>query len=131
MPKRETLSDFKSRIVSDAVRRLNPDIFGPALDRLDTSQHGKPARALVSKAPAQRRSRPRTQTGPEICIRLVAYLVRRMDDDNLAHAFKPMRDAIALELGIDDGDPRMRWEYGQIETRGRTGCTVNIERISP
>lgn len=128
MPKRESLADLKSRTVSDAVRRLNPDIFGPALDRLDAGQHSKPARALVGKAPTKRRSRARTQAGPEICIRLVAYVVRRMDDDNLAHAFKPLRDAIATDLGIDDGDPRLRWEYGQLETRGRTGCTVSIHR---
>lgn len=129
MPKRESLADLRSRTVSDAVRRLNPDIFGPVVDRLDSGQHSKPARALVGKAPAQRRSRTRSQAGPEICIRLVAYLVRRMDDDNLAHAFKPLRDAIAAELGIDDGDSRMRWEYGQLETRGRTGCTAQVERL--
>lgn len=129
MPKRESLADLKSRTVSDAVRRLNPDIFGPVVDRVDSGQHRKPARALEPKAPTQRRSRARPQGRGEICIRLVACLVRRMDDDNLAHAIKPLRDAIAIELGIDDGDSRLRWEYGQIETRGRTGCVLSVEAM--
>lgn len=38
---------------------------------------------------------------------------RRLDDDNLAHAFKAIRDEVALSAGIDDGSPRWVWRYGQ------------------
>lgn len=37
----------------------------------------------------------------------------KMDSDNLAGAMKAIRDGIAEAIGIDDGDDRMRWEYGQ------------------
>jgi hypothetical protein len=37
----------------------------------------------------------------------------RMDSDNLAGAMKAIRDGIAEAIGIDDGDPRMTWDYAQ------------------
>ena len=37
-----------------------------------------------------------------------------MDSDNLAGAFKHIRDALAREIGVDDGDPRIVWKYGQV-----------------
>ena len=36
-----------------------------------------------------------------------------MDDDNLGGAFKALRDALAELLGVDDGDPRVRWRPRQ------------------
>lgn len=36
-----------------------------------------------------------------------------MDTDNLAGAFKAVRDALAALLGVDDGDPRVRWACRQ------------------
>ena len=38
---------------------------------------------------------------------------RELDDDNLRSALKATRDGIADWLGVDDRDPRIRWEYGQ------------------
>lgn len=38
---------------------------------------------------------------------------RRMDSDNLAGAFKAVRDQIARTYGVDDGDPRYTWQYAQ------------------
>lgn len=38
---------------------------------------------------------------------------RRLDTDNLAGACKHVQDAIAAEIGIDDGDPRINWAYAQ------------------
>lgn len=46
-------------------------------------------------------------------IRLVRLAPRRMDCDNLAGALKSLRDGLAKALEIDDGDPRIRWEYDQ------------------
>ena len=36
-----------------------------------------------------------------------------LDDDNLRSALKYVRDSIAYILGVDDRDPRVRWEYDQ------------------
>ena len=38
---------------------------------------------------------------------------RNLDSDNLAGAFKAVRDAIAELLGVNDGSPRLNWLYGQ------------------
>lgn len=36
-----------------------------------------------------------------------------LDDDNLPASMKSVRDEIAKLSGIDDRDPRVRWEYAQ------------------
>jgi hypothetical protein len=46
-------------------------------------------------------------------VRLVRIGKRRMDSDGLAISFKGVRDGIAAAMGIDDGDPRIEWQYGQ------------------
>lgn len=42
---------------------------------------------------------------------------RELDSDNLASAFKAIRDGIADALELNDADPRLTWRYEQ--TRGR------------
>lgn len=111
--------------VSASVRRLNPDLF--RVGRLDPPIHREPPRALVSREPTQPRRSRRLPKGADVTVTLCAYLWRRLDPDNLGHALKPVQDATASWLGIDDGDPRCRWEYGQVETRGAQGVAVKIE----
>jgi hypothetical protein len=41
------------------------------------------------------------------------YSCNVMDSDNLAGAFKHVRDQLAKELGIDDGSKEIRFEYAQ------------------
>jgi succinylarginine dihydrolase len=55
-----------------------------------------------------------TRTGP-----------RRLDDDNLRGALKAHRDAVAAEVGIDDGSARWTWEYAQ--AHGAPGVVVRLE----
>ena len=46
-----------------------------------------------------------------VVISIVQYRRRALDThDNLRTAAKPLVDAIAKDLGIDDGDVRIRWE---------------------
>lgn len=42
---------------------------------------------------------------------------RRIDDDNVKGRLKAARDGVADFLAVDDGDERIRWEYGH--ERGR------------
>ena len=51
------------------------------------------------------------KSGVRILITRIAP--RKLDDDNLAYACKAIRDGVALAIGIDDGDPRLEWEYDQ------------------
>lgn len=46
-------------------------------------------------------------------VSLVRIAPRALDSDNLASACKGLRDGIADALGIDDGDRRLTWSYGQ------------------
>ncbi len=38
-------------------------------------------------------------------------------------------DEIASVLGVEDKDPRVRWEYSQAETRGQPGVVVQIDVV--
>lgn len=50
-----------------------------------------------------------------------------LDDDNLRSATKGVRDEIARQLGVDDRDARVRWEYSQ--ARGPYSVLVYIEEL--
>lgn len=102
------------------IRKLNPHLFVGGVETRFTEQAA--ARALGGCF-------KKCKSGKAIvAVSLVQYRRRALDShDNLRSACKPLVDAIAASLGIDDGDNRIRWEYGQIETRGQEGTAVRIE----
>ena len=51
--------------------------------------------------------------GEGVDVHLTRYASRALDSDNLVGSMKHVRDAIAYWLGIDDGDPRVRYQVGQ------------------
>jgi hypothetical protein len=57
------------------------------------------------------------RSGPMHAGAIIITLVRigpgKLDSDNLAGALKAVRDGVADALGLDDGDPRLEWQYGQ------------------
>lgn len=50
---------------------------------------------------------------PPLHVLLTRIAPRELDSDNLAGAFKHVRDGIADWLGINDRDKRVVWEYAQ------------------
>lgn len=58
-------------------------------------------------------------------VRLTRIGAKALDSDNLAGSFKAVRDAIARRLGIDDGDPRIKFEYSQ-EAIGRREYNIRV-----
>ncbi len=62
-----------------------------------------------------------------VVVSFVCFRSRPCDDDNLQFGCKWLRDAIAASLGIDDGDKRFRWQYGQLQTNGPEGVAVTIQ----
>lgn len=68
------------------------------------AQRVKRQRAVVT-ALLSRHARP----APPCDVTITRIGPRRMDDDNATAAAKAARDATAAWLGIDDGDPRVRW----------------------
>lgn len=58
------------------------------------------------------------------------YACKAMDTDNLAGAFKHVQDALANELGIDDGHFLIHWKYEQeVIARREHYFTVTITEV--
>jgi len=54
---------------------------------------------------------------------------RQLDDDNVATAFKAVRDGVADWLRVDDGDTsKVTWRYAQ--ERGAYGVRVEVEHVA-
>jgi len=103
--------------------------------RVEPSKRTEPAGSLVkapraSKGRAGRLGKLWRGPGPDpvVVVTMLSCRRRLLDDDNLAAGFKPLRDAIAQTLGIDDSDPRVRWEPRQIESK-REETIVRIAMI--
>lgn len=52
-------------------------------------------------------------------ITFTRYSTHTLDSDNLAGAFKHVRDQLAKEIGIDDGSKEIKFEYAQERTKKR------------
>lgn len=105
--------------ISEATKARNPDLF--AVGPVESAKRKQnPPTTLVCDFPPE-------QTGAlRISVCITGYRRRLLDDDNFAAGAKPLRDAIARELGIDDGDSRIKFEYHQIKTQFDEGTAVKI-----
>lgn len=65
-------------------------------------------------------------TGGSVVVTLTRLSPRTMDSDGVAAACKYVRDAVALLCGVDDGDSRWCWMYGQELAAGH-GVRVTME----
>ncbi len=63
--------------------------------------------------------------GEVLEVTLIRVGPRKLDDDNLASAFKHIRDQMAHELGVDDGGDSVRWTYRQ-ERAGNNGIRIEV-----
>lgn len=87
----------------------------------------EPTQKALDCIPSQHSGRTR---GVGACIVSLLVQTRRlMDRDNLVASIKPLQDAIARSLGIDDGSERVIWQYSQAETKGQQGVIVSVEMI--
>lgn len=68
---------------------------------------------------------PEPKTKDRIEVTLTRVAPRKLDSDNLASAFKGVRDEIAAYFGIDDADPRIEWRYEQ--RKGPARVEIRIE----
>jgi hypothetical protein len=114
------------------AKQASADLAG-----LATDQQRQQARALERKTQTTRRRKAGSPQGNIrdraacVTVTMTAHIPTRMDGDNLANALKPVRDEIADWLGADDADGRIRWECGQVETRGAVGVCVSICHPTP
>jgi hypothetical protein len=75
----------------------------------------------------------RTHIGPAdlvpCVVELTRFATRKLDDDNLAAAFKAFRDGIADALGINDGGSAVTWRYLDLPTPIKGAYSV-MARVS-
>lgn len=91
------------------------------------------AQALAKKTGVDLRVTEKvTRPAGPLVVRLTRISPGRLDDDNLRAAIKGIRDQIAREMGVDDRDPLVRWDYdspGQERgPRGYSAVRIEIER---
>lgn len=110
--------------VSESVKRLNPALFGlgPVPD---------PKRQQDQRCEGQDRQLDKSPEGVGFRVTIVSLRKRLVDaHDNLRTGAKPLVDAITKTLGFaSDDNPRLLWEYQQLQTAGETGCIVKIETV--
>lgn len=115
---------------TESVKRRNPNLYGsqirPAILAVETIE---PKRGSRPPLDSPRPKRKRGKGCVECIVTLIAVRKREADDDNNIASLKGCRDAITYTLGLDDGDGRLRWQYGQCETRGQEGVIVKIELL--
>lgn len=62
-----------------------------------------------------------------VVVTLTRAAPRSLDDDNLAYAFKAVRDGVADGLGVRDNDPRVSWRYAQQKTARGVAPAIVID----
>ena len=72
---------------------------------------------------------PSSKGSVAVVVTIVSCRTREVDEDNLVAGAKPLQDAIAKSLGVDDRDRRIKWEYRQIIGEGPEGTLVKINTI--
>lgn len=109
------------RVVSEANRREH---WAVAHRRAKAQKEAVELAWALS--PMKRPEFPRHQTVATPLTVTLEHVGPRMDDDNLARAFKAVRDELARLIGIDDGDARLSWVYRQ-RTGAPAGVVVTLE----
>ena len=97
---RENEMNFPIKTISEANKREH---WGAKLARKKSQQSDFTA--------LWRNYKPEVTTPATITF--TRYSCNTLDSDNLAGAFKHVRDALAREIGIDDGSPLIEWKYQQ------------------
>lgn len=60
-----------------------------------------------------------------LAVTLTRVSPRKLDDDNLAFAFKGVRDEVAAYFGVNDNDSRVTWRYAQ--ERGKAAVRIRFD----
>jgi len=87
-----------------------------------TGHHRRAGFALARSATSEAERAALLASG--CVVTLTRQAPRALDDDNLASAFKAVRDGVAAALGVDDRDPRVRWAYEQ--ARGPAAVRIRL-----
>lgn len=124
------LEDLKH--VSESTRQRNPTLFGVGGLRNPKSKQDS-SRSNASKVRRQAGRKTGVDVGhdakPRVLVTITSYRRHLLDSDNFQGGAKPLRDAIATSLKMDDADSIIQWQYSQVKTNGQPGVIVMIERV--
>ena len=82
--------------------------------------------AVWAKWPIVEGERYRTRD-KSFTVYLTRIAPRELDGDNLQRSFKALRDEVAKQLGVDDRDKRICWEYHQCKGKPKQyGVEIEI-----
>jgi hypothetical protein len=108
--------------VSESVRKLNPHLYG--LGAVAPTKRERSPVSALDQGGKQRRKRSGSVV---IRVAIISCRHREVDRDSNIYSLKPIQDAISASLGIDDGDARIRFYFGQVEDPGgEEGLIVKI-----
>lgn len=68
------------------------------------------------------------KAGSKYCVTFHRVGKRLLDDDNLAYAFKAVRDGVAQALLVNDNHPGVQWAYEQ-STGKHCSIVVKVEAL--
>lgn len=97
-----------------------------ALDRLSDPER-KPHK--VPALDPRAKVHPGSERGLVVVVTIISCRNAEIDSDNLVFGAKPIRDAVAKSLGVDDRDRRIKWEYRQCIGEGPEGTLVKINTV--
>lgn len=102
--------------------------YGRAFRDTVTRYAGKSKGISVTKARIVRTMLPPLDgiLASGIVVTLTRIGARPLDTDNLAYAFKSIRDGVADAFGIRDDDKRIAWEYAQ--EKGSPAVRIEISK---
>ncbi len=92
----------------------NQRIFWATKARQVKAQRNAVALAMKSDRRGLLDAHAKLARGEDLRCVLTRCSPRKLDDDNLASAFKAIRDEVAKQLGVDDGGTRVTWVYKQM-----------------
>lgn len=64
---------------------------------------------------------------PRLCVTITRVAPRELDDDNNVACAKAVRDEVAAWFGLDDRDPRIKWDYAQ--EKGPVAVRIDIDIV--
>ena len=114
-------------LIAQAIKKHGPHAYIHALGPVGDpqSQPDQASGALVRKLSPHEEGQDRVG----VCVTIVRFGHSKMDEDNLIAGAKPLRDAIAKSLELDDADERIIWLYRQVIGGGRCGTLVKADAI--
>ncbi len=109
-------------------RRIKAQRQAVSINFMLDATDAKLGEAVVGHRPAEHYHGTVRFLRSPLAVTLTRIAPRKLDDDNLAFAFKGIRDEVAAYFGVDDADPRLTWRYAQ--ERGKACVRIEFDVVT-